>query len=159
MGQGSFDYVDHEQAKILTELLLKADKMEENAVNVTNSVRHFLKTDQFNIKTGEVSVGAAENLMKSLAAIFNEKRDLLLDMATRIKQFIEELETVQAKVEAAGHASRVAKLKEAITQIDFYLEPIDQLTDGVNSAKKDHLTALKTKILKVERIKHFKNLH
>jgi hypothetical protein len=158
MGQGSFDYVDHENAKVVTDLLLKTDKVETSAVAVTNSVRHFLKTDQFNIKVGDVSVANAEKQMKAVAAIFNDKRDLLLDTERDIAEQCKVIEELREKVESSGHATRVTKLNEAIAQIQFYNEPITDLVEQLNSSKKKHLESLKARILKSERVRHFKKL-
>ncbi len=158
MVHNRFDYVDQENSKIVLDLVEKADQIDIGTGNVINSVRFFLKNDQYRIKTGDPSVSAADKLMKSLAAIFNDKRSMLKESLGVVLSVEKEINATIDKLSQAGHASKILKLKEALACVTVHIEPINTLIDELNSAKKGHLTNLKTRILKAERVRHFKNL-
>lgn len=159
MGHNRFDYVDHENSRVVNDLIQQADQIDVGTVNVMNGIRYFLKTDQHKIKTGEPSVKAAEAQMKGIAQIFNDKSALLNEVKSRITDFEGTINEAAEKLIKNGHESKANKLKEVIKQLRTQLEPIETLLEEMKKAKKEHLARLKTKILKAERVRHFKNLH
>lgn len=155
-----FDYIDHENSKIVTELLAKSDFVDQNATTVLNSVKYFLKNDIDKIVVNSPSVAAAERQMKGVAAIFNEKKTLLSDAVVQIEKAQAEMSEMIDKLKNAEiKSSKISKLQDAVAVLEDHKAPISELLVEVDQIKKSELENLKKRILKAERVKHFKNLH
>ncbi len=159
MSNQRFDYVDQELSRTIENFIKRADSIDTNTINLLNAVKHFLKTDQYKIVVQEPSVTGAEKQMKGVASFFNEKRDLLEGMGKQIIAFEDELTQFIQKLNNNGHTSKATKLTDALQVVIDHKGPITDLTTQLQLAKKLQLNGLKNKILKTERVRHFKHLH
>lgn len=155
-----FDYIDHENAKQVADLLQKSDVIDQGATNAINGVKYFLKNDIDKIVVNSPSVSAAERQMKGVAAIFNEKKILLQDAIAQIEKVQTSMNGMIEKLTNSNvKSSKVTKLREAVQVLEDHTDPIKTLIEQVDQTKKLELEKLKKRILKAERVKHFKNLH
>jgi len=159
MANQRFDYVDHELSSTIDEFVTRADLIDTNTINLLNAVKHFLKTDQYKIVVPEPSVSGAEKQMKGVAAFFNDKHRMLDEAEKQITSLEEELNQLITKMTEKGHPSKATKLKDALEPVTYHKEPITDLQNQLVVAKKLQLNSLKNKILKTERVRHFKDLH
>ncbi len=159
MSNQRFDYVDQELSRTIEDFIKRADSIDTNTMNLLNAVKHFLKTDQYKIVVQEPSVSGAEKQMKGVAAFFNEKRNLLEETDKQINAFEDELNQFIQKMTDNGHTSKANKLTDVLKNVIDHKEPIRDLSTQLQLAKKLQLNGLKNKILKTERVRHFKHLH
>jgi len=153
-----FDYVSHEQNKEIEAVIATADALDLSVVNQLNNVKYFLKSDQHKLIVNEPSVSAAEAQMKALAAFFNEKRAFLEKCIEEIDTGIAKVMELAVKLEKGGHQAKSIKVSDTTLPLQEHKTEIAGLIDQVNEAKKEKLEELRGKILKAERVRHFKNL-
>ncbi len=152
------DYMNSDQMKEVEALVASADNLDVTTVNLMSSVRYFLRTDQHKLSVKEPSVAAAEVQMKALACFFNERRDLMENAIKQINEMILTVDTQVDKLVKGGHKSKSVKLQESSIALTNKIVEIEELIVQINEAKKDQLEELRKKILKAERLRHFKHL-
>ena len=152
------NFVDQEYNKLVTEMEENINKLINQCENVENSVQYFLNNEQYKIVIKDPSAAVAEKQMKSLASFFNDKKDLLEETIKSIDKTKTECSELISKLESNNYVNKIKKVKESEAKLIEASEPLLTLIDEVNSAKKKQLADLKLKILKAERVKHFKHL-
>ena len=158
MNTGRTNFVDQEYTKKINEFKDIKDVLVTKCETVANSTRYFLSNEQHKIVVKEPSAAVAEKQMKSVANYYNERKEQIEECFVSVEKFINDIDELEQKLEKNGYTKKINQLKEIKEDILVSYEPLKELIEELNVAKKKKLGDLKVKILKAERVRHFKNL-
>lgn len=151
-------FMGPDQIKEMESIIENADNLDASTTNLLTSIKYFLKAEQHKLRVKEPSVAAAEIQMKAFAAFFNERRDMMVTAQKQIEDTLVIINAFALKLDNSGHKAKGVRIHEASDSLTAKIEEITMLIEQITEAKKEQLEELRKKILKAERLRHFKNL-